>query len=161
MSIPSPRHAPRQADEFGSWAGLPVEQLTTAAQASLSPVEKAEYASRIRKYLAGRRAREDILRGEWFGDPAWDILLDLLASSYESRHVSIGSACIAAAVPQTTALRWVNRLVDAGALLRRSDPCDGRRNYLMLEPALAARLELWVTCHLMPPNSAPRRAFTG
>ncbi|PKP91114.1 MAG: MarR family transcriptional regulator [Alphaproteobacteria bacterium HGW-Alphaproteobacteria-16] len=123
--------------------------------------EKAEYTRRIRSYLASRQARHTILNGEWFGDPAWDMLLDLLASSYESRNVSIGSACIAAAVPQTTALRWVNRLVAAGALLRHSDPRDGRRNYLMLDPALAARLELWVSCYLMPPNLAPGRSSLG
>jgi hypothetical protein len=44
-----------------------------------------------------------------FADPAWDILLDLAAARIDGRMVAVSSLCIAAAVPATTALRWITR----------------------------------------------------
>src|SRR3546814_18726533 len=62
--------------------------------------------------------------------PAWDMLLDLYAACYERRQVSVSSLCIAAAVPATTALRWIKNMTDAGLLDRSCDPNDARRIFL-------------------------------
>ncbi|MGK3896730.1 hypothetical protein ABI061_15150, partial [Enterococcus faecium] len=40
------------------------------------------------------------------------------------------SLCIAAAVPPTTALRWIGRMSELGMLERRPDPFDRRRAYM-------------------------------
>jgi hypothetical protein len=125
-------------------AGVPGEPWTSQQHA-------IDLAQRIHRYLAARRARGALLSGDWFADPAWDLLLDLLAAQYLGRRVSITSACIAAHVPATTALRWIDRLVEEGALLREDDPSDGRRSYLGLAPALAIRLEQWIERHLPAP----------
>lgn len=125
-------------------AGVPGEPWTLQQHAS-------DLAQRIHRYLAARRARRALLSGDWFADPAWDLLLDLLAAQYLGRRVSITSACIAAHVPATTALRWIDRLVEEGALLREDDPSDGRRSYLRLAPELAMRLEQWIERHLPAP----------
>jgi hypothetical protein len=109
-----------------------------------------EIARRIRLYLAARRRRDELLGHKWFADPAWDLLLDLLAARHEERRISISSACIAAAVPPTTALRWIGALVDAGAALRVEDPADRRRAYVEIAPDIAARLDAWVTVSLPP-----------
>ena len=42
--------------------------------------------------------------------------------------------CIAAAVPATTALRWIKTMTDNGLFLRRADPHDGRRVFIELAP---------------------------
>ena len=42
------------------------------------------------------------------------MLLDLLAARLERERVSVSSLCIAAAVPPTTALRWIRTLTDKG-----------------------------------------------
>ena len=39
----------------------------------------------------------------------------------------MSSLCIAAAVPATTALRWIKAMTDAGLFVRKDDPRDGRR----------------------------------
>lgn len=130
---------------------------------SLNPLPKLrarDLAQRVHSYLLARRARSNILGGDWFADPAWDLLLDLLASQYLGRPVSISSACIAANVPPTTALRWIDKLVQEGLLVRESDPADRRRAHLSIAPELAARLEEWIEHHLPPsicsnPVSAP------
>jgi hypothetical protein len=110
----------------------------------------AHLAPRIRSYLAGRRAREAMLGEQWFADPAWDMLLDLLACHLERRRVTVTSACIAAAVPPTTALRWLDRLVKEGAVLRAEDPEDRRKAYVKIGPEMAARMIEWAARHLPP-----------
>lgn len=67
-----------------------------------------------------------------FGEPAWDLLLDLLSAERLNKRVSISSACIAASVPQTTALRWINVLEDRGLVERVEDELDARRVFLHL-----------------------------
>ncbi len=67
-----------------------------------------------------------------FADPAWDMLLDLYAARLERQPVSVSSLCIAAAVPATTALRWIKTMTDAGLFVREADPHDGRRIFIAL-----------------------------
>jgi DNA-binding MarR family transcriptional regulator len=79
-----------------------------------------------------RRHRDRFFAGELFADPAWDILLELYAAALAQFRVSVSNLCIAAAVPPTTALRWIKQLEEGGIIERRSDPTDGRRQFLML-----------------------------
>lgn len=46
--------------------------------------------------------------------------------------MSVSSLCIAAAVPATTALRWIKTMTDAGLFLLEADPDDGRRIFIAL-----------------------------
>jgi DNA-binding MarR family transcriptional regulator len=68
-------------------------------------------------------------------------LLDLFAARLEKRSVAVSSLCIAAAVPPTTALRWIKTLTDLGLLVRTADPQDGRRVYIELAPKAAEGVE--------------------
>jgi hypothetical protein len=82
-----------------------------------------------------RRRRSKIFKSdELFGEPAWDILLDLFIAAKERRRVSVTSACIGSAVPSTTALRWITILERGGLLTREADPGDARRVYVRLSP---------------------------
>ncbi len=82
-----------------------------------------------------RRRRSKIFQSdELFGEPAWDILLDLFIAAKERRRVSVTSACIGSAVPSTTALRWITILERGGLLMREADPGDARRVYVRLSP---------------------------
>jgi len=85
-----------------------------------------------RHMLRQRRRREAMLGKELFADPAWDMLLDLFAAEVEGRRVSKSSLVIAASVPQSTALRWMSDLVNAGQLERYPDTADGRRTFISL-----------------------------
>jgi DNA-binding MarR family transcriptional regulator len=58
-------------------------------------------------------------------------MLDLFAYSRAGRAVSISSACVAAAVPQTTALRYIGKL-EAEGLVARSRAEDRRTRDLIL-----------------------------
>lgn len=45
-----------------------------------------------------------------FGEPAWDMIVDLFIAAEENKTVSVSSLCIDASVPMTTVLRWNNIL---------------------------------------------------
>jgi hypothetical protein len=86
----------------------------------------------IRAVIRARRLRSQFFATDLFADPAWDMLLDLFAAGLEKRRVSVSSLCIAAAVPPTTALRWIGTMHDAGLFGREADPGDRRRAYIVL-----------------------------
>lgn len=79
-----------------------------------------------------RRQRDALLNEGLFGEAAWDILLDLFASWSEGKSVRISSACIAAAVPATTALRYLSELEKRGLLERIASSTDRRSQYVRL-----------------------------
>ena len=88
----------------------------------------------VRSVIRARRLRARFFAEELFADPAWDMLLDLLQAELAQHRVPVSSLCIAAAVPATTALRWIKSMTDAGLFLRRADPHDGRRVFVELSP---------------------------
>ncbi|RYY27370.1 MAG: hypothetical protein EOP62_07290 [Sphingomonadales bacterium] len=89
-------------------------------------------ANEIRAVIRSRRLRAQFFSPDMFADPAWDMLLDLFAARLEQRRVSVSSLCIAAAVPPTTALRWIGTMHDNGLFERQADPSDRRRAYIAL-----------------------------
>jgi len=91
-------------------------------------------ADGIRSIIRARRLRGKYLPEDLFADPAWDMLLDLLQAEIVQHRVPVSSLCIAAAVPATTALRWLKTMTDRGLLNRRADPHDGRRIFIEMAP---------------------------
>jgi hypothetical protein len=89
-------------------------------------------ANMVRNLIRIRRLREQFFPRDLFADPAWDMLLDLMAARLEQSRVAVSSLCIAAAVPATTALRWIRTLTEHGLFVRRADPEDGRRIFIEL-----------------------------
>jgi hypothetical protein len=95
-----------------------------------------------RKAYALRRKRAAIFGNpDLFGEPAWDILLDLFIAHAEGKPVSVSSACIGSAAPATTGLRWLGVLADEGLILRENDADDHRRVLVRLSSAGLAAME--------------------
>jgi hypothetical protein len=61
-----------------------------------------------------------------FGEPAWDMLLDLFIQKVAGRRVSTTSLCLGANVPQTTGLRYIALLEAEGLVVRYAAPDDRR-----------------------------------
>jgi len=150
------RRSPALLHDVGK-GGVPIrlQQLSEEvgrianALATLSESEKTDRRERVeapvtsqqvRAILRARRLREQYFGAELFADPAWDMLLDLLAARLDQQRVAVSSLCIAAAVPATTALRWIKTLTEQGMFVRAADPQDGRRVYIELSEAAANAL---------------------
>lgn len=125
----------RVAEALSSTAAARSEQQAGERQTNGEPTAEA-----VRNVIRARRVRDGIFPDRLFADPAWDMLLDLYAAHLEERQVSVSSLCLAAAVPATTALRWIDNLEGEGLLLRRADPSDARRVHLALSPDCAERM---------------------
>jgi DNA-binding MarR family transcriptional regulator len=91
-------------------------------------------AETVRSVIRARRLRSRYFDEELFADPAWDMLLDLFQAEIAQLRVPVSSLCIAAAVPATTALRWLKTMTQQGMFVRRADPHDGRRVFVELAP---------------------------
>lgn len=110
-------------------------QFDDAADEPADTLEGKEAIAILRQMIRSRRLRERFFEGARFGEPAWDILLDLSLAWFERKAVSVSSVCIASGVPMTTAMRWINEMIDAGLIERWIDPTDGRRNLVHIAPA--------------------------
>jgi DNA-binding MarR family transcriptional regulator len=137
----------RQLSEEVSRIASTLARLSTGPGAALQPAQAAAVSEipplpsdTVRKVIRARRLRASYFSEELFADPAWDMMLDLLQAEITQLRVPVSSLCIAAAVPATTALRWLKALVSQGLFLRRADPHDGRRVFVELAPQTSEAL---------------------
>lgn len=101
----------------------------------LDPVAKLQpsgSASRARDVQKLRARRNAIFGHTLFGEPAWDMLLDLYASECNGRGECVSNLCLASNVPQTTALRWIRTMEQQGWIIRHPDVTDRRRTFVRL-----------------------------
>lgn len=103
--------------------------------------DSPELGAKARQIYTNRR-RRGLVFGDAsiFGEPVWDILLDLFVAAKDQKRVAVTSACIGAAVPATTALRWISVLEEKGLILRENDPDDNRRVFVRLTATGYARM---------------------
>lgn len=114
-----------------------------AAEPAASDVPTVDVAL-VRRLIKLRRDRDRFIPGELFADPAWDMMLDLIAARLEGKQVPVSSLCIAANVPTTTALRWIRSLTESGLFERSIDPRDARRTWIALTPQAADAMLGWL-----------------
>lgn len=108
----------RQLSDEVSRIAATLARLSSGPARAAPPMEVAprsdvpEVSSEaVRSVIRARRLRARYFAEELFADPAWDMLLDLLQAEIAHLRVPVSSLCIAAAVPATTALRWLKTMV--------------------------------------------------
>lgn len=147
--IASDRNAERlrQLSDEVSRIASTLARLSAGPGAPPRPVDRGPVADvpqvaadTVRSVIRARRLRARFFSEELFADPAWDMLLDLLQAEISQLRVPVSSLCIAAAVPATTALRWLKTMVKQGIFVRRADPHDGRRVFVELAPQASQAL---------------------
>ena len=126
---------------------------------SLMPTTLAGHAlvALAHELYVGRRKRERHLSSDLFGEPTWDILLDLYVAAREDRRVPTTSACIGAHVPPTTALRWLRILEAKGLVEREDDGRDGRRTFVRLTDKGLLAMDGWLEAMLLALDKAMTR----
>ncbi|BEU99733.1 MarR family transcriptional regulator [Novosphingobium olei] len=147
----------------GREGSLAVQQLpnsTDREDGSLVPTTTTGHAALAlaHELYVGRRKRERFLSGDLFGEPTWDILLDLYVAAREDRRVPTTSACIGAHVPPTTALRWLRILEAKGLVEREDDGRDGRRTFVRLTDRGLLAMDGWLEGMLLALDKAMAKA---
>lgn len=135
-----------------------LQQVRNKLESSLSDLDKLSGAGKgsepkeiagrvteamVRSILSERRSRSEFFKDDLFADPAWDMLLELYASELAQHRISVSRLCEGAAVPPTTALRWIKRLEDEGLLVREGDPLDARRVHVRLSTDASSRMSAY------------------
>lgn len=93
---------------------------------------KTHTASLAKHIYAARAERAKFLGADLFGEPAWDILLSLYVAEHEDRRMKISAACNESGVPASTALRWIERLIELKLLKRFQNHLDSRSSFVEL-----------------------------
>ncbi len=139
----------RQLSDDVSRIASTLARLSAGPAATIRPAEALpsnvpEISSdTVRTVIRARRMRSRHFPEGLFADPAWDMLLDLLQAEIAQLRVPVSSLCIAAAVPATTALRWLKSMTSQGLFTRRADPHDGRRVFVELAPETSIALRCY------------------
>lgn len=126
----------------GSMGAAPAADGAHASGDGMAPFEDdVRWLRYARRTYRNRRSRTGVFGDKTlFGEPAWDLLLDLFIAAKERKRVPVTSACIGAAVPTTTALRWLAVLEERGLVLREADPSDARRIFVRLSAEAYAQM---------------------
>lgn len=107
---------------FGDVAPNPIANHETAIETA------------VRAYEERRKRSTHFDVDAMFGEPAWDMLLDLYIHQARNEDVSIKSATIGSGASASTALRWIQALDAEGLIRSEEDPKDSKRRLLHLTP---------------------------
>ena len=105
------------------------DHIPETRAARLTREESSEF---VRRIITARAARRKFFDEQLFADPAWDMLLELYALECEGRRISVSKLSVAAGVPCTTTLRWIDKLESESLIVRSADPLDARRVWVAL-----------------------------
>lgn len=111
---------------------------------------KLDARNRLEKVLDSYRARRirDACFGpssDVFGEPGWDIALDLYSALMEGKSISVTSACLASCAPASTAIRHLGFMERRGLILRAPDPRDRRRAHVSLSDPAIRMMDDWLS----------------
>lgn len=102
-------------------------------------MEKVQLERKARMLLLLRQSRTKFFDADLFGEPVWDMLLDLYVAYANGNQVRTSSLCIAAGVPHSTALRYIDAMEIKGLVRRTKVDQDNRLRMISLtQPAVIA-----------------------
>lgn len=113
--------------------------IETGAQAEIPEIVRKPYVSPQlvahgaippAALQALRARRNEAFGADLFGEPGWDMMLELFLAKQQERRLSMKSLTIASNAPQTTAGRYLTQLIDQGFAACTEDPGDGRRKLI-------------------------------
>lgn len=108
-----------------------------------------------RRLKSGRNQRAQFFKEDLFGEPAWEMMLALYIADGEGYRLKISDVCNESGVPATTALRWMDKLIDIGMARRIPNRLDARSSYIEGTEALRSQMTEYlqhVLTRLLTPN---------
>lgn len=118
-----------------------VERAVTPPSRRLSGREQPAELRTLQLLADLDDCRSSTLDGILEPDATWSMLTELLRARLARRRLSVTSLCLASKSPVTTALRRIDRLLEAGLVCCTQDPKDRRRKYIELTAGGTERLQ--------------------
>ena len=152
---------PLRFEEGTGWAqiastlDLARSQIHELARRSERRTGATNHLDTVRQIGRARQARARIIGKNLFGEPAWDMLLELYALSLEQHECSVSSICLASGAPPTTALRWLDKLQGCGLVVREDDTLDARRTWVRLSDEGLSRMRRYFDLRECAGTSTP------
>lgn len=125
-------------------------ELRSISNVSMNSVPtEATLLALASKVYSSRRKLDDIFGIPGFAvSPAWDMMLDLYKARLLGKPISVTSACIGAACPPTTGLRWLQVLENSALVERKADINDKRRVVVELTEGGRLKVDAALALHL-------------
>lgn len=101
----------------------------------------SDLRARARAILKLRRARERVIDPRLFGEPSWDMLLELYVAHCDGKRVNVSALAHASGAPTTTGLRYISLLGETGLVERTKAAQDRRAVEVMLTAHGLATIE--------------------
>lgn len=112
-----------------------LSQLDEAVGMSQPPVLRGHELRRIAcRILEFRRSRATFLNAAMLGEPAYEMLLCLYVSEGAGDPMTPARLAELTDVPHSSALRWIDYLVDKELVTREAHPSDRRATVIDLTP---------------------------
>jgi hypothetical protein len=106
--------------------GPPLPPTKERVQVALEAAQRA---------VRDRGARSDFVGSkDIFGEPAWDILLDLFIRQTNEKQVSARAAMMHAGAGPSTVVRWLSVLEQNDLIETSPDPSDSKQRLIRLTP---------------------------
>lgn len=123
-----------------------LSNVQAAADIAVAGAAKALSTNELAELIVGARTvRNRLFGSKLFGEPAWDILLDLYVTHGKGQSISVSSASLAGGTPATTGLRWLSTLDREGFIERRGDDIDQRRQFVSLSDHGVVQMDNFMT----------------
>lgn len=90
----------------------------------------AETVLLARKLKSARNVRASYIDDSFLSEPGWDMLLAVYIAHGEGYRLKVGDVTEQSGVAQTTALRWIEKLISAGYLTKEGNPLDARSMFI-------------------------------
>lgn len=88
-----------------------------------------------RRAYEERKSRSELIGSkEIFGEPAWDLLLDLFIHQSNDENVTVKAASLHPDTPASTTIRWLRVLEHNGLLETHIDPANSEQHLVHLTP---------------------------
>lgn len=120
-------------DEIQTMIQIAMSALKSLSQRIAAPEAEA-LLHPVDAELRLRRRREYMFDITYFGDAAWDMLLELERAQRMGHNIAVTDIGVESRIPLTTVLRYLARLENDGLVSRRTDPNDRRRVFVSLTP---------------------------
>lgn len=110
----------------------PIDAISSSDNNPMPALDSEEMGRTVKIERARAHLRERIFANLGLGNAGWMLILTLADAYSAGTELTVKSAAYGAGIPLSSALRKINELCEKGFLIRRHDPTDSRRSFVIL-----------------------------